>query len=58
MVFQADNVESFCVISFVPEQKCKISQDGGQFISTADNRIQVSFPPNAVDQVEEIGFKV
>lgn len=58
MVFDVDKIESFCVISFVPEQKCNISPDGGQFVSTSDNRVQVNFPPHAVNKTDEIVFKV
>ncbi|VDI27698.1 Hypothetical predicted protein [Mytilus galloprovincialis] len=58
IVFDVDAIESFCVISFFPEQKCKIFPAGGQFGSTADDRVQVNFPPNAVIKSDDILFKV
>lgn len=42
----------------IPEENHSIGPLGSQFTSTIDNRMQVIFPPNAVDKEENIGFKV
>lgn len=58
MVFEVDQVESFCVLSLVRQEHHIILPAGSQFISKIDNRIQVIFPPDAVTQEEHITFKV
>lgn len=58
MVFDVDQVDSFCVLSLVRQEKHTISPDGSQFISEIDNRIQIIFPPNAVMKEEDITFMV
>lgn len=58
MVFKIEEVESFCVVSFVREDKSTVLPTGSQFISKIDNRIQVTFPPNAVSKKEQLSFKV
>ncbi|CAC5359905.1 unnamed protein product [Mytilus coruscus] len=56
MVFEVDQVDSFCVLSLVRQEKHAILPAGSQFISEIDNRIQVKFPPNAVTKTEHITF--
>ncbi|VDI43617.1 Hypothetical predicted protein [Mytilus galloprovincialis] len=58
MDFTIENVESFCVVSFIPGQTYNISTDGGDFISTVDDRIRVTFPPESVNEENQIKFKV
>ncbi|CAC5399315.1 unnamed protein product [Mytilus coruscus] len=58
ITFRIDGVESFCVISILPEEKPTILSSGSQFICPIDNRIQVRFPPNVVYKEEQISFNV
>lgn len=58
MVFKVKEVESFCVLSFVRQEKSTVLPTGSQFISEIDNRIQVTFPPNAVSKETQLSFKV
>ncbi|XP_063436734.1 uncharacterized protein LOC134718174 [Mytilus trossulus] len=58
MVFKVKEVESFCVLSFVRQEKSTVLSTGSQFISEIDNRIQVTFPPNAVSKEEQLSFKI
>ncbi|XP_071139054.1 uncharacterized protein PF3D7_1120000-like isoform X2 [Mytilus edulis] len=58
MVFEIKEVESFCVLSFVRQEKSTVLPTGSQFISEIDNRIQVTFPPYAVSKEEQLSFKI
>ncbi|VDI47833.1 Hypothetical predicted protein [Mytilus galloprovincialis] len=58
MEMKVERVESFCFISFIPDQTVKISTDGGQFVSTVDSKIRVQFPAGSVKQETSIGYKV
>ncbi|VDI43195.1 Hypothetical predicted protein [Mytilus galloprovincialis] len=58
IAFKVDGVESFCVISILPEERHTISPFGSRFISPIDNGIQVDFPSNVVDKEEKICFQV
>lgn len=42
----------------IPEENHIIGPSESTFFSAMDNRMQVKFPPNAVDKEENIGFKV
>lgn len=58
MVFEVDQVESFCVISMEYQEKHTVLPLGSQFVSGRDNRIKVVFPPDAVSKETGLAFKV
>lgn len=58
MIFKIKEGESFCVLSLVRQEKSTVVPTGSQFISEIDNRIQITFPPNAVSKEEQLSFKV
>lgn len=58
MTFQAVKLDALCIVSKPLKERVNILPNGCKYVAQTDNRVEVIFPPGAVENEESVTLHV